>query len=97
MIQITSTHIILTYLIVINVVAFFAYGIDKRRAQRGGRRTPEAVLLWLAAAGGSIGAWMGMKVWRHKTLHKKFRYGVPLILVGQIVVVLVFCWLAMGQ
>ena len=49
-------------------------------------------MLWLAAVGGSIGAWLGMKLWHHKTLHKKFRYGIPLILMAQIAIVLLAVW-----
>ena len=75
---------ILYYLAAINVIAFMVYGIDKLKAKKGKWRIPEATLLLLAIVGGSIGAWMGMKVWHHKTMHKKFRYGVPLILMIQI-------------
>ena len=78
-------HIAIIYLAVINVVAFFMYGIDKRKAKKSKWRISEATLLMMAILGGSIGAWLGMKVWRHKTLHKKFRYGIPLILIAQIV------------
>jgi len=74
---------ILILLLIINLVAFVAYGIDKYKAKHAKWRTPEATLLLLAAVGGSIGAWLGMKVWHHKTLHKKFRYGVPAIMVLQ--------------
>ena len=49
-------------------------------------RIPEATLLMLAVVGGSVGAWLGMKAWHHKTRHMKFRYGVPVILLLQIVV-----------
>ena len=77
-------HIALTYLAVINVVTFIVYGIDKWKAKNSKWRIPEATLLGLAVIGGSIGAWMGMKTWHHKTLHKKFRLGVPLILIAQI-------------
>ena len=80
-------EIVVIYLVVINVVAFVVYGVDKYKAKRGRWRTPEATLLGLAAIGGSIGAWLGMKVWHHKTMHKKFQYGVPLILIAQIVLV----------
>ena len=79
-----TLHIVLIYLAVINVVTFFMYGIDKWKAKRSKWRIPEATLLLMAVIGGSIGAWLGMKVWHHKTLHKKFRYGVPLILIAQI-------------
>ena len=84
----TIRQIILIYLIAINVVAFFLYGIDKWKAKRSKWRISEATLLGLAVIGGSIGAWLGMKVWHHKTMHKKFKYGIPLILVVQIVIVL---------
>ena len=77
-------HIIILYLVAINVVTFLLYGIDKFKAQRSRWRIPEAVLLGLAVVGGSIGAWLGMMVWRHKTQHKKFKYGIPSILALQI-------------
>ena len=72
------------YLLAINVVAFIMYGIDKYKAKKAKWRIPEATLLLLAVLGGSIGAWMGMKVWHHKTMHKKFKYGIPAILLIQI-------------
>ena len=77
-------QIALLYLAVINVVTFFLYGIDKFKAQHARWRIPESVLIGLAVIGGSIGAWLGMMVWRHKTQHKKFKYGIPLILIIQI-------------
>ena len=85
-------HIFILYLLLINVVTFFLYGIDKWKAKRSKRRIPEAILLGLAFIGGSIGAWLGMKVWHHKTQHKKFKYGLPLILLAQIaLIVLTSC------
>ena len=75
---------LLYYLIVINVVTFLVYGIDKVKAKRGYWRISEVTLLMLAVIGGSIGALLGMKVWHHKTMHKKFKYGLPLILLAQI-------------
>ena len=72
------------YLLTINAVAFIVYGIDKYKAKKAKWRIPEATLLLLAVLGGSIGAWMGMKVWHHKTMHKKFKYGIPAILLIQI-------------
>ena len=71
---------LLVSLIVINVLTFFIYGIDKWKARRNKWRISEAALLWLTVAGGSIGALLGMKVWHHKTMHKKFKYGLPAIL-----------------
>ena len=74
----------LIYLAAVNVVTFFTSGIDTWKAKRARRRISEATLLGLAVIGGSIGAWIGIRVWHHKTLHKKFKYGVPLILILQI-------------
>ena len=76
------------YLAVINVVTFFMYGIDKWKAKKSMWRIRESALLGLAILGGSVGAWLGMKVWHHKTLHKKFRYGIPLILIIQIILLI---------
>lgn len=80
-------QIIIIYLVVINVVTFFMYGIDKWKARKAKWRIREAALLGLAVLGGSVGAWLGMRVWHHKTLHKKFRYGVPAIIVFQLLLV----------
>lgn len=77
-------QISLYYLLAINVVAFTLYGIDKYKAKKSKWRISEATLVLIALLGGSIGAWAGMKVWHHKTLHKKFRYGVPFILLLQL-------------
>ena len=80
-----TLHSYLTYyLLAINAVAFIMYGIDKYKAKKAKWRISEATLLLLAVLGGSIGAWMGMKVWHHKTMHKKFKYGIPAILLIQI-------------
>lgn len=76
--------LLLCYLAAINAVAFIAYGIDKWKAKRGQWRIAETTLLLLAALGGSLGAWLGMKVWHHKTQHKKFRYGIPMIIIMQL-------------
>ena len=74
----------LIYLLAINAVTFTVYGIDKYKAKHAKWRISEATLLLLAVVGGSIGAWCGMKVWHHKTMHKKFTYGVPVILLLQV-------------
>ena len=75
---------ILIYLLAINAVTFIIYGIDKYKAKHAKWRISEATLILLAVIGGSIGAWCGMKVWHHKTMHKKFKYGVPAILLLQL-------------
>ena len=83
-------NIILIYLAVINVVTFFMYGIDKWKAKKSKWRIRETALLGLAVLGGSIGAWLGMKVWHHKTQHKKFKYGVPAIIIVQLAITVFF-------
>ena len=84
----------LAYFVAVNVVTFIVYGIDKWKAKKGRWRISEATLLFLAVIGGSIGAWMGMSVWHHKTLHKKFRYGIPLIFIAQLGLILYFLFKA---
>ena len=94
------TEALLYYLIFINVVTFLVYGIDKwrstsgrllstgrKKAKQGSWRISEATLLILAVIGGSIGALLGMKIWHHKTMHKKFKFGLPLILIIQIILI----------
>ena len=109
-------HIALIYLVAINIATFFMYGIDKWRSTSGrllptGRkkaknskwRIRETALLGLAVLGGSIGAWLGMKVWRHKTQHKggnrdidnivggyQFKYGVPAIIIVQLALIVYY-------
>ena len=75
---------LICYLLAINAVTFIVYGIDKYKAKKAKWRISEATLLLLAVLGGSVGAWVGMKVWHHKTMHKKFKYGIPAILLIQI-------------
>ena len=80
------------WLILINSAAFLVFGLDKWKAKRkekkeSVRRVPERTLFLLAAIGGSIGALLGMKVFHHKTLHKSFRFGIPAILILQILLI----------
>ncbi len=86
----SDLHIALIYLAVINVVTFFMYGIDKWKAKKSKWRIREAALLGLAVLGGSIGTWLGMQVWHHKTQHKKFKYGVPAIIIVQLALIVYF-------
>lgn len=78
------------WLVVINLITFFVFGFDKFKAKykekhEHARRVPEKTLFLLAILGGSIGALVGMRVWHHKTLHRSFRVGIPLILAVQII------------
>lgn len=74
----------LYYLLAVNIVAFVLYGIDKYKAKRNKWRISEAALLTVAVIGGSIGAWAGMRLWHHKTMHKKFKFGIPAIIILQV-------------
>lgn len=78
------TEYLLWYLAAVNLVTFTVYGADKARAKRGAWRVPEKTLFLLPLLGGSIGALLGMWVFRHKTRHWYFVWGVPLILLAQI-------------
>ena len=80
----------LIYLLVINLTAFCLYGADKRKAVKNKWRTPEAVLLAVAAAGGSVGAYFGMKIFHHKTKKKKFFIGIPFLFLFQIFLILIY-------
>ncbi len=77
------TRIIIYHLAAINLLTFIVYGLDKYKAKHKKWRTPEATLLILAALGGSPAALLAMYLFRHKTLHNKFRFGVPIILLLQ--------------
>ena len=72
---------ILLLLIAVNLVSFALYGLDKLKAKKGLWRIKESTLLLVAALGGSAGALLGMKVFRHKTRHWKFKVLVPVFLV----------------
>ena len=78
---------IICYLLAVNIATFLLYGIDKYKAKKSKWRISEATLLTMAAIGGSIGAWAGMRLWHHKTMHKKFKYGIPVIIILQIALV----------
>ena len=73
--------VILIVLAAVNLLAFALYGIDKLKAKKGAWRIPEATLLLVAFLGGSLGALLGMELFRHKTKHAKFKVLVPLFLI----------------
>ena len=75
---------LLIYLALINLTTFIIYGADKRRARQGKWRVPEKTLFLLPLLGGSVGALLGMRVFHHKTKHWYFKYGMPAILVAQV-------------
>ena len=85
--------IAVVYWIVINMIGFAIMGIDKKRAIRGAFRISEASLFLTALLGGALGCTLGMNHFRHKTRHRYFKYGMPAIFVGQVLLG-VFIWRA---
>lgn len=78
------------YLIIINVIAFIAMGVDKRKAIKHKWRIPEKTLMLLSVFGGSIGMFIGMHVFRHKTKHTLFAVGVPVIFIIEMVAYILY-------
>ena len=76
--------VLLIYLLIMNVIGFVLMGIDKKKAEKNKWRIPEKTLFAAAMLGGSIGSILGMKVFRHKTKHNQFVYGMPAILAFQV-------------
>ena len=76
-------------LVGMNLITFIVYGIDKRKAKKRLWRIPEATLIGLALMGGSVGAFLGMKFFHHKTKHIKFYVGVPAIFITEIAIVII--------
>ena len=71
----------LIYIFIVNCIGFLIFGIDKYKAKHHKYRIPEKALFMVAWIGGVAGCMIGMHVFRHKTLHKSFKYGMPCILV----------------
>ena len=81
---------IVIYLAAINVITFIMFGADKARAVKGRWRISEAALILAALLGGSIGALAGMRIFHHKTQHRKFTIGIPVILALQIILMVIY-------
>ncbi|MBP5734062.1 MAG: DUF1294 domain-containing protein [Lachnospiraceae bacterium] len=77
--------ILIVYLLIMNLIGFILMGADKKKAKAGAWRIPEKTLFLPAILGGSIGAIAGMQVFRHKTKHWYFKYGMPAILILQLI------------
>jgi uncharacterized membrane protein YsdA (DUF1294 family) len=73
--------ILIYYWIAMNLFSFVIMGFDKRQAKKRKRRVPERNLFLSALIGGAIGAFIGMKAFRHKTLHPSFQYGIPALVI----------------
>lgn len=81
---------VIGYLTIINAIAFLLMLTDKANARKNLWRIPERVLFAAALLGGSVGSLLGMYLARHKTKHPKFVIGIPVILVIQVVLIVVF-------
>ncbi|XID95969.1 DUF1294 domain-containing protein [Paenibacillaceae bacterium WGS1546] len=77
--------LLIGYVVVVNAIAMFLTAYDKEQAKNKGRRIPERTLFLWAAIGGAPGVMLGMRIWRHKTKHRSFVLGMPIILLVQIV------------
>lgn len=82
-----------SYLLAVNLLAFFLMGLDKRRARQGKWRISERTLFLAALLGGSVGAILGIRCFRHKTKHRSFTVGMPVILALQLLLAAVLLWL----
>lgn len=89
-IKIFTIQNIIIYLLIINVIAFLAMWIDKRKAEKGKWRISETTLLLLGVLGGSIGGMIGMYTFRHKTKKKRFTIGMPAILIIEILIYFIY-------
>lgn len=78
------------YLIIINIITFFAMWLDKRKAKKGKWRISEGALFILAILGGSIGGIIGMYTFRHKTKKHRFTIGFPAILIIEILIIIFY-------
>lgn len=88
-----AVEIIAIYLVAINILGFVLMGVDKWKAKSRKWRIPEASLFFVAILGGSVGSIIGIYTFRHKTKHKKFTIGMPIILVIQVALVI---WLLLS-
>lgn len=83
---------IVSYLIIINLIGFAIMGIDKLKAKKRAWRIPESTLFVVALIGGSLGTTAAMHIFRHKTRHWYFLYGMPAILIVQIAIILILIY-----
>lgn len=79
--------IFISYLVLINIITFIVFAIDKKKAKKSKWRISEKTLFILSAIGGSVGGLLGMYAFRHKTRKNSFRFGIPAILIAQIVLI----------
>ncbi|WP_291559495.1 MULTISPECIES: DUF1294 domain-containing protein [unclassified Clostridium] len=81
---------ILPYLVIINIIGFYIMFLDKRKAKKHKWRISEKTIFLIALLGGSLGCLLGMNIFRHKTKHWYFKFGLPTILILQVVIIMYF-------
>ncbi|GAA0070396.1 hypothetical protein UT300003_19190 [Clostridium sardiniense] len=82
--------IFITYILIVNILGYFLMFLDKQKAKKHKWRIPENTLMLVAIIGGSIGSIIGMQTFRHKTKHIKFKFGIPIILILQVILFFLF-------
>ncbi|WP_368652285.1 DUF1294 domain-containing protein [Ornithinibacillus sp. 4-3] len=82
--------ILMSYLLIINLIALLTMAIDKQKARRRKQRISENSLWFLSVIGGALGVWIGMYLWRHKTKHRQFVLGVPILFLIQAALLLYY-------
>ncbi|MDQ8735271.1 DUF1294 domain-containing protein [Paenibacillus sp. LHD-38] len=85
--------LLIIYLLIMNIYTFSLMGFDKKSAKKQRRRVPEKRLFLLSAIGGAGGTWLAMKAWRHKTKHRTFTVGIPLLIGLNLLLILGAVWL----
>ena len=81
------SNILIFYFFIINLIGYFLMYLDKEKAKKNKWRIKESTFFIIAILGGSVGAFLGMKVFRHKTKHLKFSIGLPLIIIVQVFII----------
>ena len=88
--KVSLVQFFIIYLVIINFLGFIIMGIDKLKAKRGSRRIPENTLFMFTILGGGVGTILGMYIFRHKTKKKKFTVGMPIILILEILLFILY-------
>ena len=89
--------ILLVYMLIVNSYCFILMGMDKRRAKGHKRRVPEKDFFVLSAVGGAAGCWLAMRIYRHKTKHRSFVVGIPLLLTFNVIILIGLFYLIGGN
>lgn len=89
----SKVNLLIYYLILINLISFLAFAIDKSKARRKKWRIPEKTLMLLTVIGGSLGGFIGMYTMRHKTHKKKFTIVIPAVMILHIILIIFTCFI----